>query len=120
MTLNPLMTRERVVIPPRKAPTKAERVAAWNREGGLCYLCGKPVAIDGLGVEWDHKDGRAVSGDDSAENLAPVHPQPCHKVKSATVDTPRAAKAKRQEKLTKAKVKKHRWPKRSFGQWGGI
>jgi 5-methylcytosine-specific restriction endonuclease McrA len=97
------MSRERVVVPPRKDPTKTQKVAAWNRENGLCYLCGKPVALEGSGVQYDHRDGRAVSANDETDNLYPVHPV-CHAPKTAKVDTPRAAKTKRQEKLTRAKV----------------
>lgn len=102
---NPLRSRPLVIVPDRKAPTKAQKVAAWNRENGLCYLCGKPVALEGAGVEYDHRDGRAVSLDDSTANLYPVHPV-CHGPKTAKIDTPRAAKTKRMESLTRAKVQK--------------
>lgn len=102
---NPLMSRPRVIVPDRAAPTKAQKVAAWKRENGLCYLCGKPVALEGSGVEYDHRDGRAVSANDSTANLYPVHPV-CHAPKTAKLDIPRAAKTKRQEQLTRAKVRK--------------
>lgn len=105
MTHNPLMSRERVIVPPRKPPTKAQMALAWSRENGVCYLCGKPVAHKGPGVEYDHRDGRAVSADDSTDNLYPVHAV-CHAPKSHLVDTPRAAKTKRQAKLTEAKERK--------------
>lgn len=107
MTVNPLMTRERVVIPPRKPPTKAEKIKAWNDANGICELCGKPVPPAGEGVEYDHREMRGITGDDSADNLRPVHPA-CHGEKTAKHDAPRMAKTKRQEKLTQAKDKSKR------------
>jgi 5-methylcytosine-specific restriction protein A len=107
MTLNPLMLRERVVIPPRKAPTKAEKVAAWNLAGGLCELCLKPVPPAGPDVEYDHREAREITGDDTAANLRPLHVR-CHSAKSARHDAPLIAKTHRQEKLTRAKVKTSR------------
>ena len=65
-----LMDGAGVEIPDRPAPTKAQKTAAWNRENGLCWKCGKPIARDGLDVEWDHTTPRGLSGDDSADNLA--------------------------------------------------
>jgi hypothetical protein len=105
VTINPLMTRERVVIPPRMAPTKAQKTEAWNRANGLCELCGKPVPPEGSGVEYDHREMREITGDDSVSNLRPVHPA-CHGVKTAKHDAPLMAKVRGQEKLTKAKVRK--------------
>lgn len=105
MTLNPLMTRERVEIGPRRVLTKSEKAAVWSRENGICNLCGKPVAPSGAGVQFDHQNGHAVSGNEDLANFFAVHSH-CHSVKTATIDTPRAAKAKRQEKLTRAKVQK--------------
>ena len=105
MTHNPLMSRERVIVPPRKPPTKAAKVAAWNAANGLCALCGKPVALEGLGVEYDHELMRSVSADDSVENLRPTHSR-CHAEKTAKHDAPLMAKVRGQEKLTRAKVEK--------------
>jgi 5-methylcytosine-specific restriction protein A len=105
MTINPIMTRERVVIPPRKPLSKAEKVACWNASNGLCGLCGKPVPLDGPEVDYDHEIPRALTGDDSWQGQRPTHFR-CHDVKTATQDIPRIAKAKRQEKLTRAKVHK--------------
>lgn len=104
MALNPLMSRERVVNPPRKAPTKAEKTAAWNAANGLCELCGKPVAYTGPDVEYDHTGMRAVTGDDTATNLRPLHVR-CHAGKTAKHDAPLMAKVRGQEKLTKVRVK---------------
>lgn len=107
MTINPLRTRPPVEIGDRPKPTRAQKVEAWNRVSGLCWWCGKPVAMDGLDVEWDHEKPRGLTGDDSAANLAPLHPR-CHDAKThgKTGDIARVAKAKRQEKLTRPKVRK--------------
>jgi 5-methylcytosine-specific restriction protein A len=112
MTLNPLMLRERVVIPDRPQPTKAQKVRVWNRENGVCYLCGKPVALEGEGVRYDHREMREVSGDDSDANLFPTHER-CHQDKTSNHDAPRIAKVRRQEKLTRPKVRKAR----GFAGW---
>lgn len=105
MTINPLCTRERVVIPDRPQPTKAQKVRVWNRENGICYLCGKPVAQEGPTVRYDHREMREVSGDDTDANLYATHER-CHAVKTAEHDAPRIAKVRRQEKLTRPKVRK--------------
>jgi 5-methylcytosine-specific restriction endonuclease McrA len=105
VTHNPLMSRERVVIPDRPQPTKRQKVAVWNRENGICYLCGKPVALEGAGVRYDHRDMRSISADDSDANLYATHER-CHAVKTETQDAPRHAKTIRQEKLTRPKVRK--------------
>lgn len=103
--LNPLRLRERVEIPDRPQPTKAQRTRVWNRENGICYLCGKPVPSEGPDVRYDHREMRGVSGDDSDANLYPTHER-CHAVKTAAQDAPRMAKVRRQEALTKPKVRK--------------
>ena len=105
MTINPLRSREPVVIPDRPAPTKTQKTAAWNARNGLCWWCGKPVARDGLDVEWDHELPRELSADDSAENLAPLHVK-CHAQKTSGEDRPRIDKARRQRKLTEPKERK--------------
>lgn len=105
MTINPLCTRERVVIPPRKAPTRKEMIAAWNRVNGICELCGKPVPLEGAGVQYDHENMREITGDDSVSNLRPTHTA-CHSEKTAKHDLPLMAKVRRQEALTRPKVKK--------------
>lgn len=112
MTLNPLMSRQRVEIPDRPTPTKAQKAAAWNAVNGLCELCGKPVAPSGPDVQYDHRDMREITGDDSVSNLRPLHVA-CHARKTSDHDAPLIAKVRRQEKLTKARVK----PARGFRQW---
>jgi 5-methylcytosine-specific restriction endonuclease McrA len=105
MTINPLRSRPPVEIPDRPRPTKAQKVAAWNRANGICWWCGKPVAADGPDVEWDHEVPRGLSADDSTDNLAPLHVH-CHDRKTYGEDIPRIAKAKRQSKLTQPKQRK--------------
>jgi len=104
--LNPLRSRPPVEIGERPAPTKRQKAAAWSRVNGLCWWCGKPVAPDGRDVEWDHELPRGLTGDDSAENLAPLHVR-CHAAKTngKDGDIARVAEAKRQSKLTHPKVK---------------
>jgi hypothetical protein len=106
VTHNPLMSRERVIVPPRKPPTKAEKVAAWNRENGICWWCGKPVAQAGPTVEYDHKAARELSADDSLENIYPMHKRGCHDRKTADEDRPAITKAHHQERLTGARIHK--------------
>ncbi len=108
MTINPLRTRERVVVPDRPKPTKAQKIAAWNRENGICWWCGKPVAASGLGVEYDHMDPRELSANDSVENLYPMHAGRCHLRKTLDEDRPRITKAHHQEKLTRPREKSRR------------
>jgi hypothetical protein len=105
VTINPLCTRDRVVIPDRPQPTKAQKTRVWNRENGLCYLCLKPVPPEGEGVRYDHREMREITGDDTDANLFPTHTA-CHTRKTSEHDAPRIAKVRRQEAMTKAKVKR--------------
>lgn len=116
MTINPLRTREPVEIGERPKPTKAQKTAAWNRENGLCVLCGKPVPPAGPDVEWDHRIPRALSGDDTTANLFAVHVR-CHAKKTGgrAGDIAQSAKAKRQSKLGEARVKSSRGFRRPPG-----
>lgn len=118
MTHNPLMSRERVVVPPRPQPSKQMKARVWSRENGICWWCGKPVAHDGPSVEYDHKVMRAMSADDSEANLYPMHAKPCHAEKTGDFDRPSLTKTLHQEKLTKPKVTSKRpFPKRA-DPWG--
>ena len=51
MTHNPLMSRERVIVPPRKPPTKAEKIAAWNRDRSLAHIL-RMIEYDTNGGCW--------------------------------------------------------------------
>lgn len=105
MIYNPLMSRERVVVPPRGTLSRPQKVAIWNAQNGLCPRCLKPVPLEGQGVEYDHDNPRELSADDSLGNLAAMHPR-CHSEKTHTEDRPRIDKAHRQEKLTRAREPK--------------
>ena len=74
--------------------TKARRARIWERDNGICYLCGQPVQ---LGELWDveHKTAWALSFDDSDANLAVAHKAGCHEAKTK-VDVTTIAKAKAQ------------------------
>jgi len=71
---------------------RCEAVGAWyNLEPGC--RCNAPLAD---GVEFDHIVLDANSKDNSLENCAATC-IPCHKFKSAKIDTPKAAKTLRQQ-----------------------
>jgi 5-methylcytosine-specific restriction protein A len=77
----------------RKRRTGKQRLAILDAHDSKCYLCGG--FIDRVTQKWelDHENELEISGDDSDENLKPVHDK-CHrKKKSATI----IAKAKRRE-----------------------
>lgn len=114
MTIDPLCSRERIVIGDRPHISDAMKRRVWDRDGGVCYLCGEPVPIDGPSVEWEHRLPRGLLGEmaDREENLSPAH-KACHAIKTKA-DIARIAHAKRQEKLTRPKEPSRR-PIRSRG-----
>lgn len=71
---------------------RCEAVGAWYNLAPGCR-CNAPLAA---GVEFDHIDLDANSHDNSLENCAAVC-IPCHRFKSANIDTPKAAKTLRQQ-----------------------
>jgi 5-methylcytosine-specific restriction protein A len=71
---------------------RCEAVGAWYNLAPGCR-CNAPLAA---GVEFDHIDLDANSHDNSIENCAAVC-IPCHRFKSAKIDTPKAAKTLRQQ-----------------------
>lgn len=90
----------------RKEFTKATKRAAWARSGERCEAegdlygwqpgqrCG--ADLNRTGVEYDHIDLDANSKDNSLANCAAVCPS-CHRFKTTTHDTPKAAKTLRQQ-----------------------
>lgn len=54
----------------------------------LCRECGERLLWDDERA-WDHVIEFADMHDNSAENYAPVHPLPCHRVKSAKAEAQR-------------------------------
>lgn len=79
--------------PKRPSMTKARRARIWERDGGVCYICGEKVA---LGEAWDveHRIAWALSFDDSDDNLAVAHKDGCHSTKTKA-DVKSIARAKR-------------------------
>ena len=73
--------------------TKAVKIAAFQRCGGLCECgCGVKI-IAGDGPEYDHRIPVALGGDNSLENCL-VKRRTCHKKKSIE-QAPVIAKSKR-------------------------
>lgn len=48
------MGTRRVVTQPRKLSLSARRYLLWNRQNGLCALCGLPLDLDETVVDHDH------------------------------------------------------------------
>jgi hypothetical protein len=71
---------------------RCEAVGAWYNLAPGCR-CNAPLAA---GVEFDHIDLDANSKDNSLENCAAIC-IPCHRFKTAKIDTPKAAKTLRQQ-----------------------
>ena len=78
----------------RRRLSTRDRVALFNRKGGICHLCGGKVMP---GEEWDnsHEIPLEMGGADDESNWNVAH-RKCHRVHTATVDAPRIAKTKRQ------------------------
>jgi hypothetical protein len=85
--------------------TKATKRLALARSEGRCEAVGAWYNLEpgcrcnatlSAGVEFDHIDLDANSHDNSLENCAAVC-VPCHKFKTAKIDTPKAAKTLRQQ-----------------------
>lgn len=93
--------------PPRPSMSKARRARIWERDGGVCYLCGLKVAA---GVDWEaeHVIPWALSFDDSDQNLKVAHKDgDCHAAKTK-VDVKRIAKAKAQAGETGQRARRER------------
>lgn len=67
--------------PKRPAMSKSSRLRIWEREKGVCYLCGKKVQAN---EKWDAEHVRAweLYKDDSDENIRVAHKEKCHKEKT--------------------------------------
>lgn len=76
---------------------EARKIRIWNREGGICRICKKPVPHTGPEVRYDHYSPFWISRDDSDENLFPLHVA-CDAEKTYKADLPTIAKIKRQAK----------------------
>lgn len=80
--------------PKRPAMKTKRRLMIWERDGGVCYLCGHKVMA---GEPWDveHRLAWEISRDDSDGNLAVAHRNGCHSEKTKA-DRKVIAKAQRQ------------------------
>lgn len=67
-------------LPPRKRITKKMRALVFEKDHGLCYLCGGKVEAS---ERWDleHEIALDLGGKDEMSNYRVAHVQ-CHKVKS--------------------------------------
>lgn len=59
------------------AEWRALRKLVLRRDAGICHVCGKPGATD-----VDHVIPFGEGGTDEPSNLAPIHPRPCHQLKT--------------------------------------
>jgi 5-methylcytosine-specific restriction endonuclease McrA len=77
----------------RQRLTASRKLRIWERNRGICCLCGQ--TIDGVREEWfiEHKRALELGGTNDDENLGPAH-RVCKPEKDAD-DHRRAAKAKR-------------------------
>ena len=78
----------------RRHISTRERLAIFERCGGVCHICGGKVTP---GEAWDveHIVPLAQGGDDEGDNLAPAH-KGCHAGKTAQ-DASDTARAKRRQ-----------------------
>lgn len=83
--------REKVVVPPRPKFSAKKRLAIFLAHGGRCGICG--LKIHGAEYEIEHRIARAISANDSDDNLYPAH-RGCHAAKTPQ-DRKDIAKARR-------------------------
>ena len=108
----------------RRALSTRERVRLFHLHGGICHICETKIDGSREGWEIEHVISLAMGGEDKDGNMKPAHWK-CHKKKTAEVDAPRLAQAKRREaKHIGAKApskrplpgsKASRWKKRMDG-----
>ena len=77
-----------------------------------CEVCGSLIRDI---CEYDHKKPLGLGGDSSLDNCS-VTCRTCHRMKTHGEDRPIMAKADRQRKAAAGVKRKHKWPKRRFGQ----
>jgi 5-methylcytosine-specific restriction endonuclease McrA len=90
----------------RQRLTASRKLLIWERNRGICCLCGQQ--IDGVREEWfiEHKRALELGGTNDDENLGPAH-RVCKPDKDAD-DHRRAAKAKRVKQRFLG-IRRERW-----------
>lgn len=110
--------------PKRKAISKKTRALVFERDKGICYLCGEKIGAD---EEWDcdHELARELGGADDISNYRPAH-KVCHRSKTK-LDVKLIAKGnrlirnanpetRRKTRHPIPKPKNFKWPIRKFGR----
>lgn len=109
----------------RREFTKSVKRAALDRAGNRCEAIGPWYGLPegqrcnadlGYGVQFDHVVLDANSKDNSLENCAAVCIK-CHRHKTATHDTPLAAKTLRQQDKDRGIRKQSRFPGSRDSKW---
>ena len=83
------------------------RLAAFMRCGGLCESCGRKLRPGSY--QYDHVVPVSIGGPSTAANCQVLCRQ-CHNDKTAKLDTPRAAKTKRQKAKHEGSFRPSRHP----------
>jgi hypothetical protein len=86
---------EDVELDDRKAMTPARKRRIHKARDGKCWMCGKPVPVDGPEVRYDHRLPLDLGGSDDDANIWPLHRDPCDRLKTAA-DQQRIWKARKQ------------------------
>lgn len=125
------MKREPVPATKRGSISEARKRRIWEREKGICWMCGKPVEMLGPTVRYDHRIPLELTGTDADENIFPLHREPCDRLK-CKADAAKIAKVRRIRKKDNPATRpapkmksggfrpkpegfKTKWPKRKFG-----
>lgn len=108
-----MIARERVEIENRRAMTPARKARIHAMRDGKCWMCGKPVAVSGPDVIYDHKMPLELGGTDDNSNVWPLHRTPCDKLKTAA-DRKRIDKAKRLDRKFSNPLPTGCFPSRPF------
>lgn len=78
---------------------EARKRRIWQREGGVCWVCGQPVEMLGPTVRYDHRGTLWITQSDADAGIFPIHRAKCDEAKTPQ-DQRRIAKTKRQMKMS--------------------
>jgi 5-methylcytosine-specific restriction enzyme A len=78
----------------RRRLSTRERVALFEKHGGICHICNRPIQV---GQKWEvsHVIPLGLGGEDVDSNRAPAHKRPCHAFQTRVTDLPAIARARR-------------------------